>query len=87
MRVWLRRSELNAMLTRQLQGIPGCAGCSVRVGAAIAVDDFEKRNWSEYDVTTAPGSLEEWKVRAIAGGGVSDARELYNVVNDPSPSV
>jgi hypothetical protein len=86
--LWLRRAELNVILTRRLQSVPGCADCTVRVGPSVPVDDFEKSNWSEFVVTAAPGSLEEWKVRAVAGGVVSEAREVYNVVDDlshPSP--
>ena len=78
--MWLHRAELNAMLTRELQKIAGCEGSSVHAGAQITVGDFERSNWADFTVTPAPGS-DSNLVRAVAGGVVSTARELYNVVD------
>ena len=83
LRVWVHRAYLDSMLTRQLQRVKGCAGCRVIVGHVTRINDFGECNWWKYSVTSAPGSLEEWKVRAIAGTCVSGARELYNVIEDP----
>jgi len=37
MRMWLRRVELDAMLTRELQKIAGCDGSTLTAGAQITV--------------------------------------------------
>jgi len=58
MRLWLDRPELNAMLTRELQKIPGCEGSTVIAGAQINVADFEHTNWADFTVTPAPGADE-----------------------------
>jgi len=80
MRVWLRRAELNAMLTGELQRIGGCENSTLSAGQRIAVSDFEHSNWADFTVTPAPGS-DSNLVRAVAGGVVSAVRELYNVVD------
>jgi len=80
MRMWLHRAELNAMLTGELQKIAGCEGSTLIAGAQISVADFEHSNWADFTVTPAPGS-DSNLVRAVAGGVVSTARELYNVVD------
>ncbi|MEJ7667905.1 MAG: hypothetical protein WKH97_04040 [Casimicrobiaceae bacterium] len=80
MRIWLHRAELNAMVTRELQKIAGCAGSTLIAGAQISVADFEHSNWADFTVAPAPGS-DQNLVRAVAGGVVSTARELYNVVD------
>jgi len=41
MRMWLHRAELDAMLTRELQKVAGCAGSALIAGAQISVADFE----------------------------------------------
>lgn len=78
MRMWLRRAELNVMLTRELQKIAGCEGSTVIAGAQIPVADFDHSNWADFTATPAPGS-DENLVRAVGGGVVSTMRELYNV--------
>jgi len=80
MRVWLRRAELDAMLTRELQKIAGCGGCAVIAGPRMPVTDFDRSNWSDFTVTPALGS-DANLVRAVAGGVVSTGREIYNVVD------
>ena len=80
MRVWLRRAELDAMLTRELQKIAGCKRSMLIAGAKIEVTDFEHSNWADFTVTPALGS-DHNLVRAVAGGVVSAVRELYNVVD------
>ncbi len=80
MRVWLRRVELDAMLTRELQKIAGCERSTLFAGAQISVADFDRSNWSVFTVTPALGS-DHNLVRAVAGGVVSAVREVYNVVN------
>ena len=42
MRMWLRRVELDAMLTRELQKIAGCDGSTLTAGAQITVTDFDR---------------------------------------------
>ncbi|MEJ7669582.1 MAG: hypothetical protein WKH97_12770 [Casimicrobiaceae bacterium] len=78
--MWLRRAELDAMLTRELQKIAGCGGSTLTAGAPIPVADFDLSNWADFTVTPARGS-DSNLVRAVAGGVVSAARELYNVVD------
>ncbi len=80
MRMWLRRVELDAMLTAELQKIAGCERSTLIAGAPISIADFEHSNWSDFTVTPAPGS-DDNLVRAVAGGVVSATRELYNVVD------
>ena len=80
MRIWLRRAELDAMLTRELRRVAGCDGSILIAGAPIPVADFERSNWADFTVTSAPGS-DESLVRAVAGGVVSAMRETYNVVD------
>jgi hypothetical protein len=80
MRVFLRRTELDAMLTRELQKIAGCKGSTLVAGPQITVIDFDDSNWTDYTVKPAPRSHENL-VRAVAGGVVSQTRELYNVVD------
>lgn len=80
MRVWLRRAELNAMLTRELQKVADCEGSTLIAGAQIPVTDFDRSNWADFTVTPAPGS-DQNLVRAVAGGVVSTTREIYNVVD------
>ncbi len=77
MRVWLHRTELNAMLTGELQKIAGCKRSTLIAGAQLEVTDFEHSNWADFTVTPAPGS-DSNLVRAVAGGVVSTARELYS---------
>ena len=55
MRMWLRRAELDAMLTRELQKIAGCVGATLMAGAPIPVADFDLSNWADFTVTPAPG--------------------------------
>ncbi len=78
--MWLRRAELNAMLTRELQKIAGCERSTLIAGAPISVADFEHSNWADFTVTPALGS-DSNLVRAVTGGVVSAVRELYNVAN------
>ena len=80
MRMWLHRAELNAMLTRELQKVAGCERSTLTTGAQISVADFERSNWADFTVTRAPDS-DHNLVRAVSGGVVSTARELYNVVD------
>ncbi len=80
MRMWLRRAEINAMLTGELRKIAGCGGSMLIAGAQIPVADFDRSNWADFTVTPAPGS-DANLVRAVAGGVVSAVRELYNVVD------
>jgi len=56
MRMWLRRVELDAMLTRELQKIAGCERATLIAGAQIPVADFEHSNWADFTVALAPGS-------------------------------
>ena len=55
MRMWLRRAELDAMLTRELQKIAGCEKSTLIAGAQMSVADFEHSNWADFTVTPAPG--------------------------------
>ena len=80
MRVWLRRIELEAMLTRELQKIPGCAGATLATGPQLTVGDFTKCNWATFECRPAPAS-DVRLVPAVAGGVVSTLRELYNVAD------
>jgi len=80
MRMWLRRAEINTMLTAELQKIAGCERSTLIAGVQITVADFDRANWATFTVTPAPVSDHDL-VRAVAGGVVSAARELYNVVD------
>jgi hypothetical protein len=83
MREWLCRSELNALLTHQLRQVGGCAGCTIEVGCLIPRTDAGQCNWGvDFQVTTPPGSLDERRVRIIAGRCLSAARGRYNLIDD-----
>jgi len=47
MRMWLRRAELDAMLTRELRRIAGCERSTLIAGAPISVADFDHSNWAD----------------------------------------
>ena len=52
MRMWLRRVELDAMLTAELQKIAGCERSTLIAGAPISIADFEHSNWADFTVST-----------------------------------
>ena len=68
--MWLRRAELDAMLTGELQKIAGCEGSMLTAGVPIPVADFDNSNWADFTVTPAPGS-DHNLVRAVAGGVIA----------------
>ena len=68
------------MMTHELQNIAGCQGSTVIAGPKLEVSDFDHSNWADFTVTPAL-RCDEGLVRAVAGGVVSQTRELYNVVD------
>ena len=70
---------LNELLTSELNGIKGCEGAKIRVGASRDVGPGQS-NWIDFSCEV-PEHLWWDLVTAVAGGVVSCARDRYNVLD------
>jgi len=80
MRVWLRRAELDAILTRRTAEDRGLREVDVDCRRSNLCRGLGTLELGRFHGDTAPGSDHDL-VRAVAGGVVSTMREIYNVVD------